>query len=479
MKRRLLQARSANGVPPICDKIPRFSSTVCCDEDIFLSHTQTLSSGVLVLASAFTETPFKLFGSTEPKSFLFRPPGSDARSDSAQRWSTASMKNRMNRVGAIVLGLGGMGSSALSALARRGIDVLGIDQEPAPHVRGSSHGGSRIIRRAYFEHADYVPLLDASFEGWRSLEHASGTTCFHRTGVLLVGSERSSIIEASRASAGVHGVPVELLDPGRMRARFPQFSSDREWSGLFEPGAGFIDPEAGVRAHLEIARRAGASIRRPIKVVSVDGDDHEAVVRTEREEIRTNRLVLAAGAWTASLLGDRLRVSLVPQRKAMVWFKPVEPRTCSSPEMPAWLIDDGDAAGCYYGVPTWPGQPAPIGVKVGFHGSGTVVDPNASHEIAPEVVRRFARDLAIRLPGVLERPLAAQACLYTMSPDEHFVIDRLPGRGSMVVVAGFSGHGYKFAPVVGEIAADLAIEGSTPRSAGFLGLDRFGDVRSG
>ncbi|MAB71434.1 MAG: N-methyl-L-tryptophan oxidase [Planctomycetaceae bacterium] len=390
-----------------------------------------------------------------------------------------SMHRPMKQIDAIVLGLGGMGASALAAIAGRGIDVLGIDQEPAAHARGSSHGGSRIIRRAYFEHPDYVPLLEAAFEGWRRLERTTDSTCFQRTGVLLVGASRSPIIEASRSSAETHGVPVELLGSDQMRIRFPQFASDRGWSGLFEPDAGIVDPEAGIRAHLEAARRAGASIRRPLKVLSVDGDDREAVVRTDQGALRTNRLVVAAGAWTASLLGDRLRVPLVPHRKAMVWFEPVDARSCSSAEMPAWLIDEGDAGGCYYGVPTWPGQPSPAGVKIGWHGSGTVVDPDASHEVGSEVIERFTADLEDRLPGVFKRPVAAQACLYTMSPDEHFVIDRLPGRGSMIVVAGFSGHGYKFAPVVGEIAADLAIDGATGRPAAFLGLNRFEADRPG
>lgn len=397
--------------------------------------------------------------------------------DSAGGRSVASMYRPMKHVDAIVLGLGGMGSSVLASLASRGIDVLGIDRESAPHDRGSSHGGSRIVRRAYFEHPDYVPLLEASFEGWRRLEHASGLTCFRRTGVLLVGSSSSRILQASQASAETHGVPVEQLSPDRMRVRFPQFAKDRGWSGLFEPDGGFVDPEAAIEAHLEVARRAGATIRRPVRVLSVDGDDHEAVVRTDREEIRTSRLVVAAGAWTASLLGDHVGVPLIPHRKAMVWFEPADHPACSSEAMPAWLIDDGNAAGCYYGVPTWPGQSSPVGVKIGLHGSGSVVDPDDRGEITSDVIDRFTADLAARLPGAFKRPLEARACLYTMSPDEHFVIDRLPGRGSMVVVAGFSGHGYKFAPVVGEIAADLAIDGSTPRSVDFLGLERFNAVR--
>ena len=135
-------------------------------------------------------------------------------------------------------------------------------------------------------------------------------------------------------------------------------------------------------------------------------------------------------------------------------------------------------AGCYYGVPTWPGQSAPIGVKVGFHGPGSEVEPDQVSEIGSEVVERFTADLADRLPGVFDRPLAAQACLYTMSPDQHFVVDRVPDRGSMIVLGGFSGHGYKFAPVIGEIAADLAIDGGTGRPAAFLSLDRFLEDRS-
>jgi sarcosine oxidase len=366
-----------------------------------------------------------------------------------------------------------MGASALASLANRGVEVLGIDREPSPHDRGSSHGGSRIIRRAYFEHPDYVPLLNESFERWERLERSSRSPLLHRAGVLLVGPSNSLILKASRSSAEHHGVPIEWLDPDRMRDRFPQFSSESEWSGLLEPGGGILDPEAGVRAHLDAARRAGASIQRPVRVVSVDGDDDSAVVRTDREEIRTRRLIIAAGAWTASLLGDHCGVPLIPHRKAMIWFEAADPQACASDRMPAWLIDDGDPAGNYYGVPTWPGQPSPGGVKVGFHGSGTVVDPDDPGEIAPEVVERFTADLATRMPGVLGRPLATRSCLYTMSPDQDFVIDHLPGRRSMVVVAGFSGHGYKFAPVVGEIAADLAIDGTTLRPAGFLGLARF------
>lgn len=380
----------------------------------------------------------------------------------------------MKQVDVIVLGLGGMGASAMASLAGRGVEVLGIDQEPGPHARGSSHGGSRIIRRAYFEHPDYVPLLNESFEGWERLEQSSGSSLLHRTGVLLVGPSSSSILGASRVSAEDHGVPVEWLDPNRMRDRFPQFSPASEWSGLFEPGGGILNPEAGVRAHLDVAQRAGASIRRPEKVLSIDGDDDFAVVRTGREEIRTRRLIIAAGAWTAPLLGDHFGVPLIPHRKAMVWFEAADSAACSSSRMPAWLIDDGDPAGNYYGVPTWPGQPPPGGVKVGFHGFGTVVDPDDPGEIPADVVERFAADLATRMPGVLGRPVAARSCLYTMSPDQNFVIDHLPGRRSMVVLAGFSGHGYKFAPVVGEIAADLAIDGNTLRPAGFLGLARFG-----
>jgi sarcosine oxidase len=377
----------------------------------------------------------------------------------------------------VVVGLGGIGAAVLNELSIRRIRPLGLDGCTIGHDLGSSHGGSRVARQAYFEHADYVPLLKSAFDGWDRLEAETGIRCLHRIGVLLAGGIDSMLLKASLASARAHGISIESLEPAELRRRFPQFTLPDGMHGVFEPGAGFVRPEAGIDANLQSAVRSGAEIRRPSKVLGIDADDDGALIRTSQGEIRAERVVVAAGAWTSQLLGEiDPRITLVPQRKEMVWFANRGERACSSAGMPAWLIDDDGACGdgVYYGVPTWRGQEGPLGMKIGFHGPGVPVDPNVKQAVPQEIVDRFSRDMKRYLPDVLGEPIAAQSCLYTMSPDEHFVIDRLPGRAAVVVAAGFSGHGYKFAPAIGEIAADLAMKGESSLPAGFLGFARFG-----
>ncbi len=377
----------------------------------------------------------------------------------------------------VVVGLGGIGSAVLGEAARRGLGPLGLDRFKNGHTFGSSHGGSRVARQAYFEHSDYVPLLESAFDGWDRLEAETGIRCLHRIGVLLAGGDDSMLLNASLASARTHGIPIESLDPAELRRRFPQFRLPKAMRGVFEPGAGFVRPEAGIDANLQSAVGHGAEIRRPVEVLSIDAGDAGALIRTGQGEIHAERVVVTAGAWTSRLLGGLLnaRVQFVPQRKEMVWFANRVGVACSSAGMPAWLIDDEGRCGngVYYGVPTWAGQTGHLGMKIGFHGPGVPVDPDTAQAVPPDVVDRFSRDMERYLPGVLGEPIAVQSCLYTMSADEHFVIDRLPGRAAVVVAAGFSGHGYKFAPAIGEIAIDLSVGGESSLPAGFLGLSRF------
>jgi sarcosine oxidase len=383
----------------------------------------------------------------------------------------------------VVVGLGAMGSSACAHLASRGAPVIGLDRFSPPHERGSTHGGSRVIRRAYFEHPDYVPLLQRAVRGWDDLEASTGLGCMHRVGVLLIGAAESEILMGSRRSADRYDIPVRHLDPGQLSAAYPQFHLPEGTQGLLEQDAGFVVPENGVRACLEIARRHGAELRYDTQVVSVEADDRKGIVRLANSDIRASRIVVTAGAWTEHLLPSlQSRVRLVPQLKHIVWFHPRDTAACSSDAMPAWVIDDGGASGdgLYYGVPTWTGQVGPSGVKVGFHGPGAPVDPDdEGRGPDPAVVERFRRDMGRYLPDVLDGPAAAATCLYTMSPDRHFVIDALPGAEAVIFAGGFSGHGYKFAPVVGELLADLTLLGGSDIQADFLRLDRFGPSREG
>jgi sarcosine oxidase len=377
----------------------------------------------------------------------------------------------------VVVGLGAMGAAACAHLARRGVPVVGLEQYTPAHDLGSSHGGSRLARRAYFEHPAYVPLLERAFRQWQQLGAETGVSCLHRVGVLLVGKADSAVLNGSRRSAECHDIPVRSLDPDELRATYPQFRFSSDMHALLEPGAGFVVPEHGVRAHLDLARRHGADLRYGTRVTGIDADRRIAHVCTDRGNIRARRVVVTAGAWTGKLLPTlAAAVRLEPQRKHIVWFSPSDPQPFASSRLPAWAIDDGGACGpgFYYGVPTWPGQIGPAGVKVGFHGHGTPVDVERFERTPdPRVIERFRRDVRRFLPGVGESVSGAATCLYTMSPDEHFVIDRLPGAETIVFAAGFSGHGYKFAPVIGELLADLALRGETDLPAGFLSLDRF------
>ena len=376
----------------------------------------------------------------------------------------------------VVVGLGAMGSAACAEIARRGQAVIGLDRYAPPHDQGSSHGGSRVARRAYFEHPGYVPLLERAFRGWQALETETGLPCLKRVGVLLIGGPESEVLRASRQSAEQHGIHVMTLAPRQLASAYPQFRLPGEAWGLLEPDAGFVIPENGVRAHLELARQHGADLRLNTRVLEIEADDQGGVVRLDGDHIDAARIVVTAGAWTNTLLpAIAAGVQLAPQRKHIVWFRPRDAMACSSERMPAWVIDDDGACGegLYYGIPTWPGQIGHEGVKIGFHGPGTPVDPDTfGRDPDPGVVERFRDDIGRYLP-VVGQPVAAATCLYTMSPDQHFVIDLLPGARSVAFAAGFSGHGYKFAPAIGELLADLVMDGGSALPAGFLGLGRF------
>lgn len=366
---------------------------------------------------------------------------------------------------------------AAAALARRGARVFGFDLRRPPHDMGSTHGGSRVARTAYFEHPDYVPLLRTAMAGWDRLEQETGRRCLHRCGVLLLGGEQSEVLNASRRSAEVHRIDVEELDPDAIERRWPMFHLPLNTYGLLEPDSGFVVPEFGIEAALAVAQAHGADLRFDCRVNELQANDEQARIELATgETLEVDRVVVTAGPWTGELLGDLLPgVMLQPTRQVIVWSRP-RPNHASamaSDRLPAWLYDDGGGFGdgVYYAVPAWPGQVGPEGVKVGFHGPGTVTGPEEiCREVHPDELARFAADLECLLPGVLEPPHAAATCLYTMSADQHFVIDRSPVAGSVQVLGGFSGHGYKFAPVMGEIAADLALDGSTSHPIGFLRL---------
>jgi monomeric sarcosine oxidase len=368
----------------------------------------------------------------------------------------------------IVIGAGAVGSAALLALARRGARALAIDRFPPGHDRGSSHGASRLIRLAYFEHPDYVPLLRRAYALWRELESACGETLLRETPLLQIGPEEGAVIPGVMASARRHGLKVERLGADEVRARFPGFAVPDGLGALLDAEAGMLAPEACVRAQAREAERAGAQVRIGEAVTRWKAEGDGVEVETDGGLYRADRLIVAPGAWAPALLPG-LGVSLEVRRKSLFWYE--SPDACYAIESgcPAFLYELGPRA--FYGFPAVDA----LGVKVAEHTGGErVADPL---EVRREVDSGEARDieafLRAHLPRLGTRRTRHEVCLYTMSPDGHFLLGLHPRHERVALAAGLSGHGFKFAPVLGEALADLATKGATELPVGFLGPRRF------
>ena len=375
---------------------------------------------------------------------------------------------------AIVIGVGSMGSAACFELTRRGFRVLGLDRFPVPHENGSHTGQSRIIRKAYFEHPDYVPLLESAYRAWADFERLSGEKFYTETGLLYAGPDHSALIKGVQESAVRYGIAVEDLAPAD-RSRFSVFDIPADYRVLYEPQAGFLTPESAISAYVRCAGAMGARFLFGEKIIRWQQDGEGVTVETSAGSYRAARLVLAGGAWTSQLLPDlasRLKVT----RQIIAWFHTRQPERFAPERFPCWLIDEQETGNVFYGFPQLdPSRfPGPQGLKVAQHDPGPVVDPERSDRHVSESETGILAQFMDRfMPDQRSDISALKSCLYTYSPDEHFIIDAVPGTdGRVVLAAGFSGHGFKFVPVIGEILADLALSGATGHPAAFLSLDR-------
>jgi sarcosine oxidase len=367
----------------------------------------------------------------------------------------------------IVLGLGAMGSATAACLAGRDLRVLGLDIYPPAHAFGSSHGGSRIIREAYYEAPEYVPLVQRSYALWRDLEAATGRSLLTITGGICFGPPGDNLVVGAQRSADLHHLPYERLAADEIGRRIPGFRIPRGMIGIFEPRAGILDPEAGVEAHLALATRRGADLHHEEPAVSWRADGAGVRVETQRATYRAERLVITAGAWAGQVLED-LCLPLTVHRIVNVYFQPEKLETFSVARFPIYLFHTPE--GAYYGFPDVPGQ----GLKIGRHDGGEVTTPQTiRREVSPDEVQKLRDVLDSYMPGAGGPVLRTATCMYTMTPDEHFILDHHPRHPNVVFGAGFSGHGYKFAPVIGEILADLAAGGAGAYDIGFLSLRRF------
>lgn len=358
----------------------------------------------------------------------------------------------------IVLGLGGMGSAAAFHLARRGAKVLGLEQFGLAHDRGSSHGESRLIRKAYFESPAYVPLLERAYVLWDELSESAGHPLLHRTGLLLVGRrDESNATARARAVAKKYAITTEELTVSDARARFPQLVIGDTDVLLWEPGAGYLEVERCVEAHASAAERAGATLAFGEHVVSVIQGASSVSMVTDKGTYEANKLVVTAGPWASKLLtcfGLPLRVHRVVQS----WYAAPEGYEASA-GMPCFAYDNEQ--GFFYGFPRRGGE-----IKLAEHAADAEVDPDTvDRAVRAEDSARTSDFAARALHDVLPVPTRSKVCLYTMTPDEHFIIDR---HENIVFAAGFSGHGFKFATVIGESLAELTLEGKTTLDLGFL-----------
>jgi len=378
----------------------------------------------------------------------------------------------------IIKGLGAMGSAAAYQLARRGARVLGLERYNAGHDHGSSHGQSRIIRQAYYEHPAYVPLLLRAYELWAEIEREAGEQLLTITGGIMIGEAGSKVVAGSIRSAREHNLQYDLLDAVDIRRRFPPLTPSPNIIALYERLGGVLYPETAIRAYLRRAAAHGATLRfeEPALSWEAAASGDRVRVTTARHTYEAERLVIAAGAWAPELLRE-LGLPLTVKRNVLYWFEPAGGR---DPFLPVrcpiyiWEAEDGSS---FYGFPALSGSPA--GVKVAFHNFGPLCTPETiDRQVYEHEIAHIQHWMAERIPALSRGTfIDARTCLYTLTPDMDFVIGFSPQHPQVVIASPCSGHGFKFASVVGEIIADLATTGTTRQPIEPFMPTRFGDDR--
>ena len=375
----------------------------------------------------------------------------------------------MTKYDCIVVGIGGMGSATLYELRRRGKNVLGIEQFDLAHENGSSHGSTRIIRLAYYEHPSYVPIMKRGYELWSDLEQLSNTKLLHTTGSIDIGPAESIVFKGSKESCELHNLPYDVLNGREISSRFPGYQLDAEMMSVFQPAGGFLEPEKCITSFVDMACDMGAELHTGERVISWEVVNSKTViVRTNCGEYETENLVFTSGAWNGKLLPD-LESKVVAERQVMGWFDVGSTNEFNPENFPVFnlLVPEGR----YYGFP----QHDIPGFKIGlYHHLYEKVDPdNLDRSVVTstdeEVLRRCVSKY---FPMADNAMIQAKVCMFTNSPDEHFIIDRLPQLSNVYVAAGFSGHGFKYCSVVGEILASMVENQRLDYDIDMFGLDR-------
>ncbi|MBO6524146.1 MAG: N-methyl-L-tryptophan oxidase [Balneolaceae bacterium] len=371
----------------------------------------------------------------------------------------------------IIIGLGSMGSSALYQLAKRGIKALGLEQFGIGHTKGSHSGQTRIVRKAYFEHPDYVPLLEEAYKGWDSIQRETGKQLFHKNGLVYFGEPGHKVMEGVEFSANTFNIRLARM----INEQLKMFEIPSHFQALIEPEAGFAVAEETIRSFIGQAEKLGAEVQTRETVMGWRLKDNYVEVHTDKMEYHTEKLILTAGAYTNQLIHG-FSNQLTVTRQLIFWIKPEHPDQFAPERFPCWVVAEPEYPGIFYGFPILSAEQGGNGLlKIAHHAPGEFIHPKDLNKLNPEKEKEKLRSFLKKyLPEIGGDIVEVTACLYTYSPDEHFIIDFLPDTNSRVVLAaGFSGHGFKFVPVVGEILADLALQGKTELPIDFLRLNRF------
>jgi sarcosine oxidase len=368
----------------------------------------------------------------------------------------------------IVVGLGAMGSATLFHLARRGARVLGLDTYSPPHANGSSHGETRVIREAYFEHPIYVPLVQRAYELWSELERESGDRLCLQTGGLMIGRMESTVVSGAIRSAREHRLPHEILSASRIKERAPALHPDDDMAGVLEPRAGILFPERCIAAHLNLAQKAGAIIHTGERVLDWQSNANTISLRTDAGQYTAAKLVLTAGAWLPKLLPE-LQSFLQVERQVLLWFKSPQPELLDPAHLPIHLWEYAPGK-MFYGFPD-----LGDGLKLAFHHQGEITSAaGADRTLRTDDIQKMRDVMARYLPRAARAEfLRGTVCLYTNTPDGHFILDSLPTDSNVIVASPCSGHGFKFASAIGEVVANITLGKPTGLNTTLFSLRRF------
>jgi sarcosine oxidase len=383
----------------------------------------------------------------------------------------------------VVIGVGAMGSASLWQLAERGVSTIGFEQFVPGHAKGSSHGESRIFRTAYLEGPGYVPLARRAVELWRRLQEVSGVPLMTENGALMLGQRESSVITATMRSIKAYDLPHELLDEDELCARYPAHRVDPGEVAIHENDAGFIRPEMAIRTAVARAEELGARVVSNAEVDRIElGPDGVRVISGDTV-CEAHHAIVSVGSWLGKLLPE-LRLPLRVTRQLPGWFPIERPELFTPDRFPVFLRDLGDHSrpgdaiatdSTFYGFPTLDGKT----IKVAVHREGSIADPDALNRVVTREDLVEVRDyIDAFLNGVGTDPVRTEVCMYTNTPDHDFLVGSPPGMHQLTILGGFSGHGFKFSSVMGEVAADLALHGRTEHPIDFLSLHRFAGNQS-